>query len=72
MPDDVSVVGFDDLPLAQRVSPSLTTVRQDRVAIEKSAFMMLEELIGGVSISKLLMYPQLIARKSTGPCPKEN
>ena len=72
VPDDVSVVGFDDLPLAQRVSPSLTTVRQDRVAIGKSAFMMLEELIGGVSISKLLMYPQLIARKSTGPCPKEN
>lgn len=69
VPQDVSVVGFDDLPIAQHLSPTLTTVRQDRVAIGKSAFMMLEELIGGVSISKLLLKPELIVRDSTGPCP---
>lgn len=69
VPEDISVIGFDDLPIAQHLSPTLTTIRQDRVAIGKSAFMMLEELIGGVSISKLLLKPELIIRNSTGPCP---
>nr|WP_319488166.1 LacI family DNA-binding transcriptional regulator [uncultured Caproiciproducens sp.] len=70
VPLDMSVVGFDDLPIAQHLTPTLTTIRQDRVAIGKSAFMMLEELIGGVSISKLLLKPELIVRNSTGTCPK--
>lgn len=72
VPEDVSVTGFDDLPIAQHLTPTLTTIRQDRVAIGKSAFMMLEELIGGVSISKLLLKPELIIRNSTGICPKQN
>jgi len=70
VPEDVSVIGFDDLPIAQHLTPTLTTIRQDRVAIGKSAFMMLEELIGGVSISKLLLKPELIIRNSTGLCPQ--
>jgi LacI family transcriptional regulator, repressor for deo operon, udp, cdd, tsx, nupC, and nupG len=69
VPEDVSVIGFDDLPIAQHLTPTLTTVRQDRVAIGKSAFIVLEELIGGVSISKLLLMPELIIRNSTGVCP---
>lgn len=72
VPEDVSVIGFDDLPIAQHLSPTLTTIRQDRVAIGKSAFMMLEELIGGVSISKLLLKPELIIRNSAGPCLQAN
>src|SRR5690606_23709292 len=31
VPDDVSVVGFDDLPIASQFSPSITTIRQDRI-----------------------------------------
>jgi len=69
VPEDVSVIGFDDLPIAQHLTPTLTTIRQDRVSIGKSAFMILEELIGGVSISKLLLKPELIIRNSTGVCP---
>jgi len=69
VPEDVSVIGFDDLPIAQHLTPTLTTIRQDRVSIGKSAFMILEELIGGVSISKLLLKPELIIRNSTGICP---
>lgn len=37
MPEDLSVVGFDDSPLAQRVRPALTTVQQDFVAKGKAA-----------------------------------
>lgn len=71
VPEDVSVIGFDDLPIAQHLCPALTTVRQDRVSLGKSAFMLLEELIGGVSIGKLLLRPELIIRESTGPCPEK-
>lgn len=70
VPKDVSVVGFDDLPLARCLSPSLTTIRQDRLSLGKSAFMMLEELINGINISKVLLKPELIIRDSTGPNPK--
>lgn len=70
VPEDVSVTGFDDLPVAQHLFPSLTTIRQDRVSLGKSAFMLLEELIGGVCIGKLLLRPELIIRESTGPCPE--
>ncbi len=72
VPQDVSVIGFDDLPIAQHLTPTLTTIRQDRVAIGKSAFMMLEELISGVSISKLLLKPELIIRNSTDRCSQTN
>ncbi len=33
VPEDISVVGFDDLPFASYIKPSLTTVRQDRAEI---------------------------------------
>lgn len=67
VPDDVSVVGFDDLPIAEEYRPSLTTVRQDRKSIGKSAAFMLDGLIRNVPMSKLLLRARLIKRNSTGP-----
>jgi LacI family transcriptional regulator len=40
-PDDVSVVGFDDVPVASWAAPPLTTVRQPLAAMAASAFRML-------------------------------
>lgn len=65
VPRDVSVVGYDDLPLAQKHYPSLTTVRQDRAALGKSAFSVLDNLIHGVHVSKFLLRAKLIVRGST-------
>jgi LacI family transcriptional regulator len=67
VPEDVSVIGFDDLPVAEELDPPLTTVRQDRTNLGKSAALMLDGLIRGVSMSKLLLRAKLVVRYSTGP-----
>lgn len=70
VPDDISVIGFDDLPIASQLSPSLTTIRQDRTDLGKSAFLLLDGLVNGISTSKLLLRAKFIARESTGPVKK--
>lgn len=68
IPQDISVIGFDDLPIAAQLTPSLTTIRQDRTDLGKSAFLLLDGLIHNVTISKLLLRAKFIQRESTGPC----
>lgn len=68
VPEDVSVIGFDDLPIASSLTPSLTTLRQDRTDLGKSAFILLDGLINHVSTSKLLLRAKFVQRASTGPC----
>ncbi|WP_040214458.1 LacI family DNA-binding transcriptional regulator [Clostridium polynesiense] len=67
-PKEVSVVGFDDIPLASKLNPPLTTIRQDRLNLGKSAFSLLDNLLHGVAISKILLRPSLILRSSTDGC----
>jgi LacI family transcriptional regulator len=66
VPKDISVIGFDDLPIAAQLTPSLTTIRQDRVDLGKSAFLLLDGLVHNVAISKLLLRAKFIERESTG------
>jgi LacI family repressor for deo operon, udp, cdd, tsx, nupC, and nupG len=70
VPEDISVIGFDDLPIASSLTPSLTTIRQDRTDLGKSAFLLLDGLIHNVTISKLLLRAKFIPRSSTAPCKK--
>ena len=70
VPEDISVIGFDDLPIATALTPQLTTIRQDRIDLGKSAFLLLDGLIHNVTISKLLLRPKFISRESTGLCKK--
>ena len=65
VPEDVSVTGFDDLPLARYLTPPLTTVRQNRLDLGKSAFLLLDGLMHGVCISRLELRPSFIPRQST-------
>ena len=65
VPEDISVTGFDDLPLSAQLNPPLTTVRQDRAELGKCGYYTLHSLMRDVSISRTLMHPQLIARAST-------
>lgn len=63
-PEDISVTGYDDLPLAAQLKPALTTINQDRLELGKSAVLVLDGLMSGVSISKLLLRARLIKRDS--------
>ena len=65
VPEDISVVGFDDIPMAEVLNPPLTTIRQERNEIGRCAYVMLNSLIHHIPISKTLMRPILIERGST-------
>jgi LacI family transcriptional regulator len=72
VPDDVSLVGFDDIEFCQYTVPPLTTVRQDRVAMGRRAVQRLVAMVEGTEAASPLILPtQLVVRKSTGPVPKD-
>ena len=69
VPDDISIIGHDDIPICRYTTPPLTTIRQDRPAIGKSAFYALSCQLNSVPLSTLLLHAELIRRASCGPVP---
>jgi len=69
VPQDLSVVGFDDLPVARWVSPPLTTVRQPLAEMGRAAAQVLDDLIDGVPLrmNRVELSTELIVRESTAP-----
>ncbi|MFV0252783.1 MAG: LacI family DNA-binding transcriptional regulator [Beutenbergiaceae bacterium] len=65
VPQDVSVIGFDDLAGASDFYPPLTTVRQDLGALGVAAVSSLIEAIAGEDVDHRLLEPELIVRAST-------
>lgn len=71
IPEDVSILGHDDILLCRYTAPTLTTIRQNRPAIGKSAFYALMSHQNGVPLSSHLLHAELVRRGSCGPAPKE-
>jgi DNA-binding LacI/PurR family transcriptional regulator len=69
VPDDLSVVGFDDFAFAPFVSPSLTTVRVDAAEMGQWAADVLMRPADSEAIPDLMLATELIVRDSTGPAP---
>ncbi|MGC5031413.1 LacI family DNA-binding transcriptional regulator [Micromonospora sp. DT229] len=71
VPDDISVVGFDDVPEAAYFIPPLTTVRPDFVAVARASLEMLLAQIESDSGGALreTIAPSLVSRQSVGPPP---
>lgn len=62
VPGDVSVTGFDDLPLAEQTVPRLTTISQNIAKGAKEMVQLLFERIAGEDTASVEMTPQLIRR----------
>lgn len=52
VPEDISVIGFDDIDVADLVSPSLTTIRQDLYGIGNTAYKLAVRAINGEEIDQ--------------------
>ena len=66
VPNDVAIVGFDDISLAAHVSPPLTTVRQDIRQAAEGLVESIAGLIEGKPVESSVMAPKLIVRASCG------
>ncbi|WP_345522515.1 LacI family DNA-binding transcriptional regulator [Nocardioides conyzicola] len=71
VPDDVSVVGFDDIPEAAYLIPPLTTVRQDFTAVGHRAIEIIQAALAGEPAPERLISPELVVRASSSvPAPR--
>jgi len=70
VPDDISIVGFDDIAMSQRFWPPLTTVRQPtKKAAFAATMLLLDGLTSGDSAPKTSeIETELVIRESAGPC----
>jgi DNA-binding LacI/PurR family transcriptional regulator len=64
VPDDVKLVGFDDLPIARQTIPPLTTVRQDIAAGARGLVDLLLRRLGGETTESLVLPPELVMRET--------
>ncbi len=65
LPEDVALVGFDDIPLAEYTTPSLTTVCQDFDLLGKEAVAQIRRIMTGEKSQKVTITPKLIVRESS-------
>lgn len=69
VPDDISVIGFDDLPAAAQFYPPLTTIRQPIQQIGRSAVNSLLAMMAGIDPAshQVVLPTELVVRATTAP-----
>lgn len=68
VPHDLSVVGFDDSPMARLGTISLTTVNQDPVGLAREAVAaVVARLDAGAAATEVVLAPRLVVRSTTAP-----
>ncbi|MHB1021887.1 MAG: LacI family DNA-binding transcriptional regulator [Acidobacteriaceae bacterium] len=72
IPEDISIVGFDDIEISTYLHPALTTVKLSRIEIATHAFNALHAANQRLDKqgSSYAIQPQLVVRESTGPAQK--
>jgi LacI family repressor for deo operon, udp, cdd, tsx, nupC, and nupG len=72
-PRDISIIGFDDIGVAENYAPALTTMRQPREQIGRMAAEMLinilEHNVASPAPLRVVLQSELIVRDSTAPPP---
>jgi DNA-binding LacI/PurR family transcriptional regulator len=72
VPEDVSVIGHDDIHLSRWTTPALTTIQQDVQGLgERCALRLLDQLGVTTAPHGPLPDPRLVVRESTGPAPTD-
>ena len=73
IPEDLSVVGFDDLPVARWVGPPLTTIRQPLMDMAAKAAELALSMANGQTPAqpRIELMTELVVRESTAPPPQE-
>jgi DNA-binding LacI/PurR family transcriptional regulator len=66
VPEAISVIGYDDIPAAQYVTPALTTIQQPRFRLGELAMQMLLDLLADRPITSAMVAPTCVIRQSTG------
>jgi LacI family transcriptional regulator len=66
-PDDISVIGFNDMPFVDRLRPPLSTIRFPHYQLGTEAAQLLMERISGTEkpVKVLFLAPELVVRRST-------
>lgn len=67
VPQDLSVVGFDDLETAKYATPPLTTIHQPRQQLGQLAMSMVLDLLNDIETNNQRLACELVVRESTGP-----
>ena len=65
VPEDVSIVGFDDLPTSQYAIPPLTSVHQPAYELGRLASTAMLQLLAGAKPGVEVPLPRLVARESS-------
>lgn len=71
VPEDISLVGYDDIPFARQLSVPLTTVRRPHYEMGTTAATLLATSLAGETPEShhVVFEPELVVRESTGPPP---
>lgn len=67
VPDDVSVIGYDDIAISAIANPSLTTINQQAMALGQVAAQMLFDILNGNQPESARLPVKLVERNSTKP-----
>ena len=65
IPNDISIIGFDNIPISQYYTPSLTTIAPDYVELSKQILTCLIKKINGLTVGSVEVSTSLIIRQST-------
>lgn len=73
VPDDISIIGFDNIPMSAKTYPALTTIDVPKYRIGEHLVALTQQLIqtgGNTRIGNIIIEGSLVVRESTGPVPK--
>jgi len=66
VPEQVSVVGYDDVEIAAYITPPLTTIHQPKLRLGEIAMQMLLDLLDGCPVQNQVLATELVVRASSG------